>query len=137
MEGIINGRTARRSWREKYLRGHWNIGKHITIYGNNAMDWAVNIHTQRWGYVCFKIPLLARRRTYLYCSPNGTPWACTFYRGWETSERIRARIRKLNFGHNFDTEKHEAELGALDNRFSSFRITEYDIERYGDKPESE
>ncbi len=87
------------------MGGHITIGK-MTIYGANAMCWAVNIRTKKWGYICFTLPSIRRRKYkfghYFYLSPNGTPCACTYYRGIDKNERIRADIRKLNLGHNFD-----------------------------------
>ena len=101
------------NWFENFMSGHVNIGRHITIYGANAMNWAVNIYTKRWGYVCFTLPAFARFRKYhnsgkkyfewyFYCSPNGTPWAATFYRGSNKDECIRAERRHARFGHNFN-----------------------------------
>lgn len=68
------------SWWENFMGGHVRIGK-ITIYGENAMHWAVNVRTKRWGYVCFRLPFRCFGKwwpLYFYCSPNGTPWAATF-----------------------------------------------------------
>lgn len=120
----------------------------ITIFGANAMNWAVNIETPRWcnlGRICFTLPVLARWRKnsrgqrfwqwYFYLSPNCTPWASTFYRGSDKEEVIRAQIRRLNFGHGFNSEKHREALYALNHKFSWFRIGEYDIEQFGLKPE--
>jgi len=126
------------SWFENFMGGHISfLG--ITIFGANAMNWIVNI-TTRWGYLCFTLPVLARWREnnrgqrfyqwYIYLSPNATPWACTFYRGSDKKEVIRAKIRKLNFGHGFSTTKHRAELYALNEKFGSFSISEMDVEQY-------
>lgn len=90
---------------QKYLSGHINIGKHITVYGANAMHWAVNIHTKKWGYVCFRLPLPCHGRwwpLYFYVSPNATPWASTFCIGLGATERAKAVLRRKAFGHNFD-----------------------------------
>ncbi|MEE8729756.1 MAG: hypothetical protein SOI28_05715 [Rahnella inusitata] len=68
------------TWSESFLSGHINVGR-VTIFGDNAMHWAVNIRTKRWGYICFRLPFRSHRRwwpLYFYCSPNGTPWAATF-----------------------------------------------------------
>jgi hypothetical protein len=65
---------------ERYFGGHVNIGP-VTIFGENAMHWAVNIKTTRWGYVCFRLPLRSFGRwwpLYWYCSPDATPQAATF-----------------------------------------------------------
>lgn len=124
--------------------GHLNIGP-MTIYGANAMNWTVNIRTKRWGYICFTLPAIARFRRdrytnkltyhwYFYLSPNATPWACTFYRGSDKQERIRAQIRKLNFGHgcNSDSEKLYKKLRAINIKYEWFYVTEYDLERFKD-----
>jgi len=64
---------------DKYLGGHVSIGN-ITIYGHNAMHWACNIRTKKYGYICFRLPLpsFSNNRPffkplYLYFSPNATP----------------------------------------------------------------
>lgn len=67
------------TWWESLMAGHLSIGP-VTIHGENAMHWAVNIRTKRWGYICFRIPLRCFGRwwpLYFYISPNGTPWAST------------------------------------------------------------
>lgn len=124
------------SWWENFMGGHLNIGKRLTIYGDNAMCWAVNIRTKRWGVVCFTLPSIRRWKRnklrpgawpfYFYISPNGTPWAATYYLGGDKKEGIRAQIRKLNFGHNFDTCKNGDRLQALNNKFDSLMISSYD-----------
>lgn len=124
------------SWWENFMGGHITIGP-VTIFGANAMCWTAQIRTKRWGYLCITLPSIARKRLgwpfYIYLSPNGTPWACTYYRGSHKDEVIRARIRKLNFGHNFSTEKHYTELRTLNNKFSWFKVGDYDIEQFGPK----
>lgn len=127
------------SWWENFMGGHINIG-HTTIFGDNAMCWTLQIHTKKWGYICITLPSLKRWRMnrqrpgawpfYIYCSPNGTPWACTFYRGGNKKEVIRAQIRKLNFGHNFNTDIYSDKLRYLNNKFDSFVITDYDLSKY-------
>lgn len=61
-------------------KGHITIGP-VIIYGANAMHWAVNIKTKRWGWVCFRLPFRCFGKwwpLYFYCSPDGTPTAATF-----------------------------------------------------------
>lgn len=132
------------SWTENFMSGHISFFG-ITVFGSNAMQWAVNIRTQKWGYICFTLPTPARLKTrsdgskwwqwYFYLSPNATPWAATFYRGSDKNEIIRAQIRKLNFGHGFDTDKFDTELYALNNKYAWFRLNEYDVEQFKDKGE--
>jgi len=67
-------------WIETYLGGNIKFGP-INIYGANAMHWAVNIKTERWGYICFRLPFRCFNKwwpLYFYISPNATPWASTF-----------------------------------------------------------
>ena len=74
---------------ERKLHGHVNIGP-VTIYGANAMHWAVNISTRRWGYICFRLPLPCFGvwwGLYFYVSPNGTPWAATYH--WQSRSALR------------------------------------------------
>jgi hypothetical protein len=133
------------TWWENFMGGHISIGP-VTIFGANAMRWSVNIRTRRWGYICFTLPVLARYITrrdgsrwwewYFYLSPNGTPWAATFYRGSDRREIIRAAIRKLNFGHAFNTSKLKDELYSLNHKFSELYISEFDVEVYSEKPET-
>lgn len=71
----------------RYLGGHWNIGP-ITIYGYNAMHWAVNIRVGR-GWLCLKpISWVSGHwwPGYLYYSKNATPdaakWGLGYGRSW-------------------------------------------------------
>lgn len=62
------------SFAENFLGGHWDIGP-ITIYGENAMQWAVNVRTKK-GYLCFRLPIRCFGKwwpLYCYMSPDGTP----------------------------------------------------------------
>jgi len=63
------------SWWENFMSGHVSVGP-FTVYGENAMHWAVNIRTKKWGYICFRLPLRCFGEwwpVYFYISPNGTP----------------------------------------------------------------
>lgn len=100
---------------DKYLGGHINITKNITVYGHNAMHWAINWHTKKYGYICFRLPFpifnLNRpiwRPLYLYFSPNATPWAATFILGRTDrhKDKFLSKIRYKEFGHNFNTNKN-------------------------------
>ena len=125
------------SWWENFMGGHINIGKNITIFGENAMHWAICISTKKYGTICLTLPVKTFGRywgCHIYFSPNGTPWASTYYKSlWKENNRaeeLRAKIRKLNFGHNFDSEKYQDALRALNNKFEWFHIGEYDIEKH-------
>ena len=55
----------------------------ITIYGENAMHWAVNISTP-FGYLCFRLPFRCFGRwwpLYFYISKNATPKMAKFIIG--------------------------------------------------------
>ena len=68
------------SFAENFLGGHMTIGP-VTIFGENAMHLAINIKTNRFGYICFRLPFRCFGRwwpLYYYCSPNATPQDSTF-----------------------------------------------------------
>ena len=68
------------SFAENFLGGHFTIFN-ITIHGENAMHWAVNIHTKKYGYICFRLPVRSFGRwwpLYFYISHNATPRGSTF-----------------------------------------------------------
>ena len=111
------------------IQGSFNIGN-LTVYGDNAMHFACNYYTKKFGYICFKLPLpsgiankilykdkLRWYPLYLYFSPNGTPWASTFMIGkgdctgkqGSKIDRTKAKMRKLRLGHNFkyDSENED------------------------------
>lgn len=124
----IHKRYEGLSWWENFTGGHLNIGP-MTIWGANAMNWAVSIYTKRWGYICFSLPAIARFKRsrytgklyfdwYFYISPNGTPWASTYYIGVNKKEHIRAQIRKLRFGHNFKPNIRNEDLRELNDKMS-------------------
>lgn len=90
--------------------------KNITVYlGRNAIHIAINIHTKRWGYICFH-PLFRMYGkwwpSYFYLSPDGTPTTSTYLKGREFSkeEKDNAKERKENWGHNFNTRLHYGNL---------------------------
>ena len=121
----INKKYKSLSWFENFMSGHLNIGKRITIYGCNAMYWVLIIYTKKYGHIHITLPAFGRKGQRGYCmyfSPNSTPWACTFYIGFDKNESIRARIRKYNFGHNFNTDHVIKKLRKLNDIFSEFMI---------------
>lgn len=108
---------------KRFLTGHIRIGR-IVIYGMNAMQWAVNIPTKRWGTICFRLPLPCYGKfpsLYFYISPNGTPWAATFLIGGGPGmrrDRLLAPIRRHRLGLNYDfwnDEEKRAELRRINN----------------------
>ena len=78
----IKKRRQGLSFFERFLGGHWRCGP-VTIYGENAMHWAVNIKT-RGGWLCFRLPLRSFGTWWpLYCyhSPDAMPGRATWW-GW-------------------------------------------------------
>lgn len=124
---ILFGKRANSlGWWENFMGGHITIGK-TTIYGANAMCWTINIHTKKYGYICLRLPSLRGKKynmsPYFYLSPNGTPWACTYYIGCDKKEHIRAHIRKLYFGHNFICEgENYNTLLKINDKYSTFNV---------------
>lgn len=107
----------------KYLGGHISIGP-VTIFGLNAMHWGVSIHTKRFGFICFRLPLPCYNQfpaLYFYVSPNGTPWAATFIIGGGKGykrDRLLAPIRRYRLGVTFDVwgdETSRFELTRINN----------------------
>lgn len=97
---------------ERKIDGHVNIGP-LTLFGANAMHWGGYVHTRRWGFVCFRLPLPCFGRfwpLYLYCSPNATPWASTWYRSTSRCEmrenHKKADERRASLGHNFSVDRN-------------------------------
>ncbi len=121
------------TWFENFMGGHVSfIG--ITIYGANAMNWAVNIKTG-FGYFCFSLPVLSRLKKncqgklfydwYIYLSPDGTPDASTFYRGIDKKQVIVSQIRRFNLGHGYKMSEEEGRVRAINNRFYSLWVWDF------------
>lgn len=67
----------------QFFAGHWVFGP-ITIYGDNAMHWAVRINSGvlGLGYICFNLPFFSQGKwhpLYFYLSPNATPGKATLW----------------------------------------------------------
>lgn len=106
----------------KYFGGHVSF-RRLTLYGYNAMHFALNFRTKRWGYVCFHPTIRCFGRWwpwYFYLSPNATPWAATFAigPGVDANNKQKAPIRKHLFGHGFDTEAHRDLLYDLNYNYT-------------------
>lgn len=126
------------SFWESFFSGFISIGN-VIIFGANAMNWTVQISTKKYGYICFTLPVLARWRRleninkkvfrwYFYCSPDGTPSSSTYYIGSNKWEGVKARIRKLVFGHNWRGEENRERNYILMNNFDWQYLKEYDLE---------
>ena len=67
------------SWWENFMGGHVSIGR-ITIYGENAMRWGVEVKLRKT-YMCFRLPLRCFGKwypLYLYFSKDATPSKATW-----------------------------------------------------------
>jgi len=79
---MFNKRYSDLSWWKNFMSGHINIGP-ITIFGQNAMHWAINIKS-KWGSICFRLPFPCFGRwwpLYFYISPDATPCRATYIIG--------------------------------------------------------
>lgn len=76
VNALLNRKTYKTmSWFENFMGGHLTLGP-IVIYGENAMHWAVNVKTETFGYICFRLPFRCFGRwwpLYFYVSPDATP----------------------------------------------------------------
>ena len=84
---IFKKRYPSLSFAENFLGGHVTIGP-VTIFGENAMHWAVVIDMGK-DYLSFRLPLRCDGRWWpLYCfrSPDGTPTQATWW-GWGRKDR--------------------------------------------------
>ena len=84
---IFKKRYPSLSFAENFLSGHISLGP-VTIFGENAMHWAVVIET-RTGYLSFRLPLRCFGAWWpLYCfhSPDGMPSKATWW-GWGRKAR--------------------------------------------------
>lgn len=85
----------------------------LTAYSfRSAMHGAWNVSTRRYGYVCFKPPTYVFGKWwpwYFYLSPNATPWGATLIVGreYDRGEKRMARLRRVLWGHGYDTGKHD------------------------------
>jgi hypothetical protein len=112
---------------DKYLGGHISF-KNITIYGHNAMNWGITIKTKKYGYICFRLPIPTFynnrpvwKPLYIYFSPNGTPWACTFAFGKDKNIDYDFAKSKLRYVY----------LGRIKNIIENSRdLTEEEAEQY-------
>lgn len=61
----------------------------------------ITIRTKKKGFITAE---LFKERGYskFYISPNNTEWASTFYLGPDKNQKIKAQVRKILLGHNYD-----------------------------------
>ena len=99
--------TTIHKWSLKHLSGHISLdlfGRKVTIFGANAMWFATEFHTRRWGWVVFRPPTWHPHFKWkFYVSANGTLGCATFAIGPGVSkeEKRRAWLRREMLGHNF------------------------------------
>jgi len=93
---------------KKRAAGSLSVGP-VTVYGANAMHWAINIRT-RWGTLCAHPTTRTfggRWPWYLYLSENATPWAAVFAvgPGIDSYDLDKAWIRlgRILHGRSFNT----------------------------------
>jgi hypothetical protein len=112
----LNYRVDR--WLDNCLGGHISIGE-FTIWGRNAMRWAITFRMKKYGYICFNLPFIPVygkfTKFYFYISTNGTPGASTFYYGPSNIETKLSKLRKRAFGHGFDYYENEEDLYYINN----------------------
>ena len=97
------------NWLYKHFGGHFSIiifGHRVTVYGHNAMHFAVNISSLRYGYICFRPTTQFYRHKwqwYFYLSPNGTPSAATYAigPGIAKEDQRKAKARYAMYGHGY------------------------------------
>jgi hypothetical protein len=101
---------------ELNLGGHISIGS-VTVFGFNEMHVAVEVYTDRFGYIVFH-PSLGKLGDLIswhigsncpaefYISPNATPWASTFLlgKGATKDDKVAALRRWILWGHNYDCQ---------------------------------
>ncbi len=96
---------------EAFLGGHLNIGKNITIFGSNAMNWTLLIHSKKYGFISIKLPTIEKYantgkrylKWHIYISPDATPSSATWSFNRGMSAAHTAFLRKKWFGHNWNT----------------------------------
>lgn len=101
------------------------------------MHWAINLHTKRWGYVCFRLPFRCFSGwwpLYFYVSPNATPWAATFMLGKEVRQEGKTcvRRRRWELGHNFPVNNTDYYIKLLRINGHSERSIQAVMTRMGD-----
>jgi hypothetical protein len=108
----------------RYRRMPKRIGRVLIYPLRSAMHGAVEVWTERWGYVCFKPPTRAFGRWwpwYFYLSPNATPWAATLVLGRDPEirmERRMAALRRVLWGHGYSLEEHDPQ--SVDSYVAAF-----------------
>ena len=69
----------------------------------------MSLFSKKYGFISIGVCI---KGIYFHLSPNGHKWASTFYLGPDKEERIRAKVRKAVFGHNYEVhgwnEEHKA-----------------------------
>lgn len=60
----------------------------------------LQIHTKKFGWVCKRFKSYGVKPCF-YVSPDGHISTSTYYTGPNTDERVRAKVRKELFGHNY------------------------------------
>lgn len=87
------------SWFENFMGGHLSLGR-LTIYGENAMNWSVNMKIKS-AYLCFTLPtwrrMINKDEWYVYFSKDATPSRSKWYYGTKRKyKRILSKREILN-----------------------------------------
>ncbi len=112
--GLFTGGCRGDRLRDRIFTGHLRIGP-VTIYGANAMHYAVNVRTGD-GYICARptTKQAGLRRWYLYVSPDATPGRAWWGTGpgfegradrEEQLERAFWRFDALHKSHYLDVDE--------------------------------
>ena len=113
------------NWFDKNMNGLCNMGP-ITIYGQNAMHWAVNIKIPKC-YICFRLPLRCFGKwwpLYLYISENATPGSSTilFGNGQSIDNKVAAKFRRKIFGIFYTKRGYFGEIfNILENEHENLK----------------
>lgn len=79
---VVTPNVYPKRWQDRLFRGHVSLGP-LTIYGANAMHWAINLRIGK-NYWCFHPRTRtygALWRSYFYISRDATPTAAAFKLG--------------------------------------------------------
>ena len=81
----------------------------------------IKITSKKYGYINL---ILSKDKSsqVFYISPNDTEWAATYYRGPDKDKEVKAHIRKVLLGHNYDVKANANLVQAIQ---SGIHINEY------------
>lgn len=74
----------------------------------------ISVKTKKYGYLIWILSKKKDEREF-YISPNGAQWTATFYRGNNNDRRVKALIRKVLLGHNYDITANRDLILAIES----------------------